>query len=145
MTIRRTNALIAVVGAVVVSVALFAGSASATLPPPGGGGVCSNYASGTTTFAMAVATTACYSYEVGFYAYNPDNTGDTSVGCHYVGYSAMVFLGKNQGTTVYNHTWCPDATWYYYYYNQGTSNVLLSTNAQYYFPGTEYYIEQIHT
>ena len=74
MTTRRTSALIAVVGAVVVSVALFAGSASATLPPPGGGGVCSNYASGTTTFAMAVATTACYSYEVGFYAYNPDNT-----------------------------------------------------------------------
>lgn len=131
---------------VVASVALFAGSARATLPPPGGGNICSNYASGTTLVPDAIATTGCYSYEVAFYAYNKDHSTNngvcTSIG---FGYEATIFLGQNQGTTLYDHQWCDDGAWHYYYYNSGTSNVLLSTKAQYYFGNTEYYIYQVHT
>jgi hypothetical protein len=149
MGTRRLLVSLGVVVALAASFALLTGTAHASFCSPsvcGGGGpaICAGngYAADTTWTVDETPMTACYSYGVGFYAYTPGTTGCITTA---FGTEDYVFYGHSQTPTLYDHQWCPDGTWHYYFYNKGTSDVLLSTEMQIFPPNTEYIIEQFHT
>ena len=107
--IRSLAALGVVIAALVALAVTLAGSASAVSTPPGGDTIsCS--ASGTTPVWSqnnVVTTSACLSFETGFYASQPN----APTSCYAAGYVAQVW------TTSYvkrfDATWCRDGLWHF--------------------------------
>jgi hypothetical protein len=133
--------------AVVVAVAAFlafAGMAYASEPGGGGGSPACASAVGTTPYPDTQNYfTACWSFAVGFEAYNASHSGDSGSICKATGYELAVFLSPSN-TKVYDQPWCPDGVWHYYNYNNGASNASLYTWAQYFYANTHYEIDQYY-
>ena len=115
---RRIAAASGVLVAVIASLALFAGSASAVVytGDDGGAAVGCSHNGTTIIFDQWVASPPCLSYQTGFYAKMPGVSGpDTSLACALVGYEAQVFHVTSTSDYIprYDQFWCPNGVWHY--------------------------------
>jgi hypothetical protein len=105
--VRKRALLVTVVAA--ASVAVFAGSGSASLQPPPGGGYVGCSKTGQTQGSEYTPTpeVLCYSYETAFYAWNPSYP-------HQSYEATVVYYHSGSYTTRFDHIgWNTDGSWHF--------------------------------